>query len=85
MSEYSVNNRPVTAMPTGTYEPNLLVIMFQGDSGGALVIENGNSYLQIGVVSFVSSLGCASGYPSGYVRVTSYLGWISDNTGITIP
>jgi secreted trypsin-like serine protease len=62
----------------------IVMIMFQGDSGGALVINNGNSYLQIGVVSFVSSLGCASGYPSGYVRVTSYLDWISDQTGIAI-
>jgi len=54
--------------------------MFQGDSGGALVIQNGNSYTQIGVVSFVSSLGCASGYPSGYTRVTSFLSWIASNT-----
>ena len=54
--------------------------MFQGDSGGALVIQNGNSYTQIGVVSFVSSLGCASDYPSGYTRVTSFLSWIASNT-----
>jgi secreted trypsin-like serine protease len=59
--------------------------LFQGDSGGALVINNGDSYLQIGVVSFVSSLGCASGYPSGYTRVTSYLDWIETNAGIVIP
>jgi secreted trypsin-like serine protease len=58
--------------------------MFQGDSGGALVLNNGDSYLQIGVVSFVSSLGCASGYPSGYGRVTSFLTWISQQTGIVI-
>lgn len=56
--------------------------MLQGDSGGALVINNGNSYTQIGVVSFVSSNGCASGYPSGYVRVTSYLSWLSANAGV---
>ena len=58
--------------------------MLQGDSGGALVINNGNSYTQIGVVSFVSSNGCASGYPSGYVRVTSYLSWLSANAGVWI-
>jgi secreted trypsin-like serine protease len=58
--------------------------MFQGDSGGALVLNNGDSYLQIGVVSFVSSLGCASGYPSGYARVTSFLDWIALQTGIEI-
>ncbi|PSN53082.1 Chymotrypsin BI [Blattella germanica] len=51
-----------------------------GDSGGPMV-TNG---VQIGVVSFVSSRGCASGYPSGYARVTSFLSWISSNTGISI-
>ena len=53
--------------------------MFQGDSGGALVVQNGGSYTQIGVVSFVSSAGCASGYPSGYARVPYFLDWIKTN------
>ncbi|KAK7790018.1 hypothetical protein R5R35_012979 [Gryllus longicercus] len=53
-----------------------------GDSGGPLVDRN--SGRQIGVVSFVSSAGCASGAPSGYIRVTSFTSWISSNTGITI-
>ncbi|XP_063234615.1 brachyurin-like [Bacillus rossius redtenbacheri] len=57
----------------------------QGDSGGPLVISAGGAYLQIGVVSFVSSFGCASGSPSGYARVTAFLGWISANTGIPVP
>jgi secreted trypsin-like serine protease len=56
--------------------------MFQGDSGGALVDQSGNGYTQIGVVSFVSSAGCASGYPSGYTRVTSHVDWIRSNTGL---
>jgi len=56
--------------------------MFQGDSGGALVINNGITYTQIGVVSFVSNAGCASGYPSGYARVTSFLDWIHSNIGV---
>ena len=56
--------------------------MFQGDSGGALVVQNGGSYTQIGVVSFVSSAGCASGYPSGYARVSSFRSWIQSNTGV---
>jgi secreted trypsin-like serine protease len=61
----------------------LLVIIFQGDSGGALVLDNGdNSYTQIGIVSFVSTAGCASGYPSGYSRVTYYLDWIRANAGL---
>ena len=59
-----------------------LVLIFQGDSGGALVIDNGNGFTQIGVVSFVSSAGCASGNPSGYARVTYFLPWIKLNTGL---
>jgi len=54
--------------------------MFQGDSGGALVVGSGNNYTQIGVVSFVASAGCASGAPSGYARVTSFVDWIRANT-----
>ncbi|CAB3385176.1 Hypothetical predicted protein [Cloeon dipterum] len=56
-----------------------------GDSGGPLVYtESDGQRTQIGVVSFVASAGCASGNPSGYVRVTSFLNWISTNTGIAI-
>jgi len=58
--------------------------MFQGDSGGPLVVRNGNgNFTLIGVVSFVSSAGCAVGHPSGYARVTSFLTWIRNNTNIT--
>ncbi|CAB3376413.1 Hypothetical predicted protein [Cloeon dipterum] len=53
----------------------------QGDSGGPLVIPDGpNSYKQIGVVSFGSASGCLAG-PSGFIRVTSYLTWISNKIG----
>jgi len=56
--------------------------MFQGDSGGALVVWNGGNYTQIGVLSFTSITGCASGNPSGYTRVTCFLDWILSNTGL---
>ncbi|KAJ8892627.1 hypothetical protein PR048_005208 [Dryococelus australis] len=56
----------------------------QGDSGGALVIREGNTFTQVGVVSFVSTAGCASGAPSGYARITSFLSWIQDHTNIPI-
>ena len=56
--------------------------MFQGDSGGPLVIRSGNNFVLIGVVSFVSSAGCASGRPSGYARVTSFRAWIQNNSGV---
>ncbi|XP_058815082.1 collagenase-like [Topomyia yanbarensis] len=52
-----------------------------GDSGGPLTIDEHGS-TQIGVVSFVSSAGCTSGHPSGYVRTTHFRGWINEHTGI---
>jgi secreted trypsin-like serine protease len=58
--------------------------MFQGDSGGALVIRRNNAWTQIGVVSFGSPAGCASGSPAAYTRVTAFLTWIRDHTGIGI-
>lgn len=53
-----------------------------GDSGGPLAIQEGGRSLQIGVVSFVSSAGCASGHPSGYARTTHFRAWINQVTGV---
>ncbi|KAJ4436546.1 hypothetical protein ANN_16577 [Periplaneta americana] len=53
-----------------------------GDSGGPLIHSQNGGYVQVGVVSFVSSSGCESGSPAGFTRVTSYLDWIQSNTGI---
>lgn len=49
----------------------------RGDSGGPLVFNN----TLIGVVSY-GAKGCPPGYPSGYARVTSYLDWIEEKTGL---
>ncbi|XP_058122741.1 chymotrypsin BI-like [Anopheles ziemanni] len=55
----------------------------QGDSGGPMVMQhNGGSWIQIGIVSFVSSRGCSTGDPSGYIRTVNYLNWISETTGL---
>ncbi|XP_049851888.1 brachyurin-like [Schistocerca gregaria] len=56
-----------------------------GDSGGALVVGSQGSYTQIGIVSWGSGNGCASGDPAGFTRVTYFLDWISSTAGITIP
>ncbi|XP_014765584.2 serine protease 1 [Drosophila ananassae] len=50
-----------------------------GDSGGPLVTHD-NPRL-VGVITF-GSVSCHNG-PSGYTRVTDYLGWIRDHTGIS--
>ncbi|KAJ8918135.1 hypothetical protein NQ315_011592 [Exocentrus adspersus] len=49
-----------------------------GDSGGPLVIGK----VQVGVMSFISSHGCESGYPTGYSRVSYYRDWINRNAGL---
>ncbi|XP_063234610.1 brachyurin-like [Bacillus rossius redtenbacheri] len=54
-----------------------------GDSGGPLVTLAASPTL-VGVVSFVSQAGCASGNPSGYMRVTAFLDWIHAVSGLHI-
>lgn len=56
-----------------------------GDSGGPLSdVSADGVFSQIGIVSFGASAGCELGYPAGFTRVTSYLSWISSNSGIMI-
>jgi len=58
--------------------------VLQGDSGGALAVnETDGRWTQVGVVSFGSSAGCTRGHPVGFARVTSFLNWISSNTGLS--
>lgn len=50
-----------------------------GDSGGPLISDDN---ILIGASSFVSNHGCDMGYPSAFVRMTTYLDWIRQHTGI---
>lgn len=60
-------------------------LFVQGDSGGPLVQFDLNGIAtHVGIVSFVSDDGCASGNPSGYVRTESFLDWIHEKTGIDV-
>ncbi|XP_041772052.1 chymotrypsin BI-like [Anopheles merus] len=55
----------------------------QGDSGGPMVMQqDDSSWVQIGIVSFVSSRGCSTGDPSGYIRTVNYLSWLAKTTGL---
>ncbi|XP_058835972.1 transmembrane protease serine 9-like [Topomyia yanbarensis] len=56
-----------------------------GDQGGPLTVADpdGNSTL-VGTFSYVSILGCNSGWPAVFTRITSHLLWIQSNTNITI-
>ncbi|XP_067648241.1 brachyurin [Eurosta solidaginis] len=55
-----------------------------GDSGGPLVLRRKYSKkrILIGLTSFGSIHGCNLGYPAAFTKVSSYLDWISDETGI---
>merc|ERR1712226_1799260 len=56
-----------------------------GDSGSALNLPTpatATGYTTIGVASFVSGAGCQSDNPDGFLRVSSYIDWISTNTGL---
>ncbi|XP_069688734.1 brachyurin-like isoform X2 [Periplaneta americana] len=53
------------------------------DVGGALVYAE-YGYIQIGIASRYSTVGCESGLPAVFTRVTSYLDWIQSHTGIII-
>lgn len=56
-----------------------------GDSGGPLVIkEQDGTKTVIGLTSFGSSFGCEKGWPAVFTRVSSYLDWISQRTGVKI-
>jgi secreted trypsin-like serine protease len=56
-----------------------------GDSGGPLVITEADGLpTEVGITSFVSSLGCESGGPAGFARVTEFLDWLETNAGVTI-
>lgn len=54
-----------------------------GDSGGPLIQEINGVWTHVGIVSFVSTRGCAVGYPSGFIRTASVLDFIYTNTGIS--
>ncbi|KAK9505041.1 hypothetical protein O3M35_009191 [Rhynocoris fuscipes] len=51
----------------------------QGDSGGPLLVNDGDKYQIVGIVSW--GVGCGRpGYPGVYTRVTSYLNWVRKNS-----
>ncbi|KPI92521.1 Collagenase [Papilio xuthus] len=50
-----------------------------GDTGGPLVIPGSWRDTLIGVGSFTAGRGCQAGAPSGFIRVTSFIGWIMGN------
>lgn len=53
-----------------------------GDSGGPLVTSSNK--VQVGLTSYGSANGCQKGHPAVFTRVTSYLDWINQKTGLNV-
>ncbi|XP_017111706.2 brachyurin [Drosophila elegans] len=55
-----------------------------GDSGGPLVFEDPTLHTDvlIGITSYGKKSGCTKGYPSVFTRVTAYLDWIGEVSGV---
>ncbi|XP_049870792.1 trypsin-1-like isoform X2 [Pectinophora gossypiella] len=50
----------------------------QGDSGGPLLVQDGDKFQIVGIVSW--GVGCGRpGYPGVYTRITRYLPWLRAN------
>ena len=70
---------------TNGFTIQYICLVLQGDSGGALVGQLADGrWTQIGVVSFGAAAGCQRGFPVGFARVTSFLNWISQVTGLPL-
>ncbi|CAH2052655.1 unnamed protein product, partial [Iphiclides podalirius] len=55
----------------------------QGDSGGPLITEDVDGLpTQVGISSFVSSTGCHTDFPAGFIRPGHYHDWYFELTGI---
>ncbi|XP_038565948.1 transmembrane protease serine 9-like [Micropterus salmoides] len=66
------SNKMCTGFSTGGRD------ICQGDGGGPLVNKQAGRWIQGGITSFTSSLGCAlPNFPSGYTRVSQYQSWIN--------
>ena len=58
-------------------------LFYVGDSGGALLKRlDGDVFVQIGIVSFGPDKGCGREHPTGYTRISHYLDFVEEHTGI---
>ena len=62
-----------------------ICLTLQVDIGSPLVVQESDGiFTLVGIVSFGAAAGCTLGFPVCFARVTSFLIWISLNTGIII-
>ncbi|XDV45088.1 hypothetical protein PO909_013246 [Leuciscus waleckii] len=57
-----------------------LCFPLQGDSGGPIQCKQGSVWVQAGISSFGTSLGCAiKDYPEVFSRVSEFNTWVTEN------
>lgn len=63
------------------------VTLFQGDQGGPVTAREAGRIFLIGIHSFhyTGLRGCDRGRTAVHTRVTEYLDWIEENSGIIVP
>ncbi|XP_043247482.1 serine proteinase stubble-like [Amphibalanus amphitrite] len=79
MASFPINMTPLKICCHGRFHSPC-----QGDSGGPLQLRRHGRYTLLGVSSFTSAQGCDVGMPAIYTRVTAYLDWIEDNSGLVV-
>ncbi|XP_037074495.1 serine protease filzig-like [Pollicipes pollicipes] len=80
MTSFPINITPLKVCTHGRFHSPC-----QGDSGGPLQVRRDGRYTLVGVSSITSALGCDVGMPAVYSRVTAYLDWIENNSGLVVP
>lgn len=60
-----------------------LVLLFYGFTG-ALVTNIEGAWYQIGIVSTIHGAGCTGTFPNLHTKITPYLQWISEMSGVPI-
>lgn len=59
--------------------------LLQNDSGSPMVVvEADNNPTLVGISSFISGVGCNSNRSTVYLRISFYLRWIQQTTGIQV-
>lgn len=82
---YDFDSPDSTGLAGGSLGNNVETLIGPGDSGGPLLLGNGNGYSLVGVNTFVEGYGGRFGDIGGGIVLAPYLDWISQTTGLQVP
>jgi hypothetical protein len=82
---YDFDSPDTFGLAGGSLGNNLESLIGPGDSGGPLLLFDGNGYSIAGVNTFVEGYGGRFGDIGGGIVLQPYLNWINDITGLAVP